>query len=555
MKRVLFYTQDAASFTRFLVQLGRLDDVQVGPAEHGHLVQHADGEAEFVPVHEPEDARRWLAEHYVHLVIVDLRASRAVDLAGRLRDGMQLLELLDHPEDIEARYGFHRILVLLDDTRDAQIDDFLLRLGGFGVNHVLRQRRSRSDGAAAGFAREVCDTALQMITRRSVGKTALAASGGGITGIYYELGALKCLDDVLSGGVNQFDMYFGISAGAVVTSVIAAGYSVDEFMAALVGTSGGRIPPLNLSLVRLGHLNVADMQRRLGAAARTGVDAARRAWRREPDALSSLFLDYTALVGPPFRSDQFEKVLRRLFEARGATNDFRELPRPLFIGASDQDARRPVLFGAEGLDDVPISRAVQASLSIHPAFSAVPINGRWYEDGAVTRTSDFVEAIEHGADLIFVLDPFVPYVSREPGATNRQGILYNIDQEIRALSFTRYENTRNWVLRKHPEVSSYTFVPSNRLRRLLSVNPMDHRPYLEIWRGAYLSTFYRLKSLCHRLRGDLIAHGITVDTARAEEIARRLKQTKIPAFADFFVDRKVEIRQPPLAREALVSAG
>jgi hypothetical protein len=43
---------------------------------------------------------------------------------------------------------------------------------------------------------------------------------------------------------------------------------------------------------------------------------------------------------------------------------------------------------------------------------------------------------------------------------------------------------RNWVLRKHPHVSSYTFVPANRLRRLISQNPMDHRPYLEIWRGA-----------------------------------------------------------------------
>ena len=43
--------------------------------------------------------------------------------------------------------------------------------------------------------------------------------------------------------MNSFDMYFGISAGAVVTGVIAMGYSVDEFMAALAGVPGGRICP------------------------------------------------------------------------------------------------------------------------------------------------------------------------------------------------------------------------------------------------------------------------------------------------------------------------
>jgi hypothetical protein len=49
-------------------------------------------------------------------------------------------------------------------------------------------------------------------------------------------------------------------------------------------------------------------------------------------------------------------------------------------------------------------------------------------------------------------------------------MLCNIDQDIRTISYTsstsytRYETTRNWVLRQHPEVSSYTFVPANRSR-------------------------------------------------------------------------------------------
>ena len=43
----------------------------------------------------------------------------------------------------------------------------------------------------------------------------------------------------------------------------------------------------------------------------------------------------------------------------------------------------------------------------------------------------------------------------------------------------------------------YTFLPANRLRKVLSVNPMDHRPYLSIWRGAYLSTLQRIHLLRH----------------------------------------------------------
>jgi hypothetical protein len=50
------------------------------------------------------------------------------------------------------------------------------------------------------------------------------------------MGALKCLADCLPpGALNAFDMYFGISAGAVLTGILANGYSIDEFMASIAG--------------------------------------------------------------------------------------------------------------------------------------------------------------------------------------------------------------------------------------------------------------------------------------------------------------------------------
>jgi len=508
-------------------------------------------EVEVVPVWDTLGATDALRSAYVNLLLVDLRWCE--NFEARVAEIRQLLEALDHAEDVEQRYGFHRIVVLVSGPDMGRLDDLIVELGAVGVRYVLRQ--DFQEGVPAwssdeAFAERVLRCAVDLTSSRRIGKTAICASGGGITGIYFEMGVLKCLDDCLTNcGVNDFDMMFGISAGAVVTSLLSVGYTPDEIMAAIANVPGGRVPPLSLSLLRLSHFNHEDMRWRMTSAAKTGLRAFWETLRgRGEDTAEKLFLEYTSLVGAPFHSSEFEVILRRVLQMSGSTNDFRKLPLELFVGASDQDARSHVLFGSEGYDHVPISKAVQASLSVNPAFSSVPIEGRYYEDGAITRTSNFVEAIQRNATLIFTLDPFVPYVSKLPGVAHRRGVLYNIDQDIRTISFTRFERARNSTLRKNPEVSSYTFLPSNTLRRLLSTNPMDHRPYLEIWRGSYLSALQRIDQLCHRLRGDLAEQGMHLDTGMAEVVAEQLRTTTKLCFEDFFPDRQVDIEQRPFMR-------
>jgi NTE family protein len=508
-------------------------------------------EVEVVPVWDTLGATDALRSAYVNLLLVDLRWCE--NFEARVAEIRQLLEALDHAEDVEQRYGFHRIVVLVSGPDMGRLDDLIVELGAVGVRYVLRQEFQEGVPAWSSdeaFAERVLRCAVDLTSSRRIGKTAICASGGGITGIYFEMGVLKCLDDCLTNcGVNDFDMMFGISAGAVVTSLLSVGYTPDEIMAGIAHVPGGRVPPLSLSLLRLSHFNHEDMRWRMSSAAKTGLRAFWETLRgRGEDTAEKLFLEYTSLVGAPFHSSEFEVILRRVLQMSGSTNDFRKLPLELFVGASDQDARSHVLFGSEGYDHVPISKAVQASLSVNPAFSSVPIEGRYYEDGAITRTSNFVEAIQRNATLIFTLDPFVPYVSKLPGVAHRRGVLYNIDQDIRTISFTRFERARNSILRKHPEVSSYTFLPSNTLRRLLSTNPMDHRPYLEIWRGSYLSALQRIDQLCHRLRGDLAEQGMHLDTGMAEVVAEQLRTTTKLCFEDFFPDRQVDIEQRPFMR-------
>ncbi len=501
------------------------------------VLEYAGTELELCVEASVERLEARLASEYVHLILLDLRADTPAEIEAAVSAVLALLARLDRPADLELRYAFHRIVALVAGD-DERTDRLIFDLGARGVGRVLRERSGE-----ARFPRRVLDTLVGVVAARQVGKVALAASGGGITGIYFEVGALKCIEDCLTPGIRAFDMFFGISAGAVVTSILSAGYTVEELMAAIAHHPGGRIPPLDFQLFRLTHLNLRDMVVRVGAATDIFWHASYElAWHRKLPSFNDLVLDYSSLVGPPFRSDEFEQMLRRILERSPARNDFRRLPRPLFIGASDQDARRHVVFGAAGREAVPISVAVQGSLSVNPAFSAVEIDERYYEDGAVTRTSNFVEAIDRGADLVFILDPFVPYVSQVVGTAHRRGVLYNIDQGIRALSYTRFEHAREWALRRHPEVSTYTFLPSNRARRLLSMNPMDHRPFLAIWRGAYLSTLERLRRVMHRMRGDLEAHGVVLDLSRATEIADRLEGVVEPSFADFFSGGRVDLR-------------
>ena len=560
-KTALYFAPSPAHASRFLATLREVGGCAVRAVAGGAVFESPAARIHFEIHHTPARAHAALRHRFFNLVLLDLRGAGhpSSRLQADYKKTLRLLDLMDEEHDVERRYGFHRILVMLSGPDPVEVDRMIAALGGRGISHVIRDTSVCNLDAScsrlpqpAKFCRLVVDELIRMAGSRRTGRVALCASGGGITGIYFEMGALKCLDDCLPpGAINSFDMYFGISAGSVVTGILANGFTIDEFMASIAGTPRKRVPAVSLSLLRLSHLNfrtlTSPVERFAKALGTSIVDLFRL---KSPISLETLFLEYNNLLTAPFQAEGFEEILRRIFHAPGSTNDFRKLRRRLYIGTTDQDLREHVLFGEPPFDDVPISKAIQASISINPAFTATKIGDRYYMDGAVTRTSNFVEAIRKGSTLIFALDPFVPYVSKTPGFAQDRGVLFNADQDIRTLSFTRFEKNRAWVLRRHPEVSQYTFLPANRLRKVMSVNPMDHRPYLQIWKGAYLSTLQRIRQMKHRMEGDLAAHGLTLDTARAEAVARHLESVESPTLADFFPSGKITIRRRVRKEEA-----
>ncbi len=477
-----------------------------------------------------------LRQEYYNLLMVDCRnATReGGDASAREREVLGFLEALRREPDRERRYPFRRIVVLVGDADAARADRLIFAMGERHVGACVRDRSLthahtglQQDQARDRFVAELWEHCRRTLTEKRRGQRAICAAGGGLSGLYYELGVLKCLHDASDLDVGKFDMYFGISAGSLLTAGLATGFSIDDLISKYGGLDRGW--PYRLRL-EWRHLNLGEVPRRLILAQQALLQYVSRLVRNEDElSVAAILGTYGNLLGPIFDNRKLEEGVRRLLSIEGRANDFRDLPRPLYVGATDQDRREHVLFGDTGWDDVPISKAIQASTAMHPFFPSVEIKGRYFTDGIVTRTSNLRAAIDKGADLVIVVDPFVPLISDRAGTNARMGNMWVMEQDYKTMSFSRYEQARNEILRRSSKVSIYTFVPSNRMRHLMSnQNPFVARNFHAIVCQAYSSTYRRLRLLEYKLAGEMASHGLTFDLAPVADKVARVTAARSP---------------------------
>src|ERR687883_353833 len=95
--------------------------------------------------------------------------------------------------------------------------------------------------------------------RRRQSKTALVLGGGGFTGAVYEIGALRALDLLsVNRSVNQFDVYVGTSAGALIASLVANGVTPEQMMRTVNDQVPASLPALDRRMpVRLNRAQIA----------------------------------------------------------------------------------------------------------------------------------------------------------------------------------------------------------------------------------------------------------------------------------------------------------
>jgi predicted acylesterase/phospholipase RssA len=245
--------------------------------------------------------------------------------------------------------------------------------------------------------------------RRSRPRIGLALAGGVLEGGFYEVGVLCALEDAIAGlDFTEADVYVGVSAGAVITSLLANGVTPRTLSRAILSRSDD--PTVDLDPRSFFTPAVREYARRaLKLPSIVGKWVRRRIEHPLDFSILGSLLELSALapVGL-FDSAPMERYLARAFAAKGRTNDFRKLRAKLRVVAVKLDTSDMVTFGLPGTEHVPISKAVQASLALPGFYCPVKIDGEEYIDGVARRTLNASAALDEGADLLFCVNPIVP---------------------------------------------------------------------------------------------------------------------------------------------------
>ncbi len=313
---------------------------------------------------------------------------------------------------------------------------------------------------------------IQSLTRsrNRKDKVALCLAGGGITGSMYEIGCLTALDDFLEGKscVNQFDMFVGISAGAIVAAFIANDYKPAEMFNAI---HEDQKSPLNFKRKNIYNLRLSEFIMSFAPLVKRLPALLHYGWvnRRHASVMDLLSLLQEFLPPGIFSLRNLDKFVTTALYPEGKTNDFRNLRSKLYIPATNLDTGARCVFGEEE-STVPISKAVAASAAIPLFFRPFRINGADYIDGSTTQVSHLDIAIRNGAKLVIVINPtapirndrtqkLLPTFDGKWGKIAQRGLGAISEQARRVETQTRFDLGLQRFRAEHPDVDYVILQP------------------------------------------------------------------------------------------------
>jgi NTE family protein len=356
-------------------------------------------------------------------------------------------------------------------------------------------------------------------------KVALVCAGGGVTGAVYEIGCLRALDELLGRSLLDLDLYVGISGGAFVASILAAGVSPREMYDEATTRTRN---PLGVSVAPLYRLGPLEFLRRSAAAPRVLSRALVTSLTGEGRNLSDLGWALFELLPPGLMDTRgIQEYLRHVFLSRLGSDSFRDLPRELCVVAVDLDSGEAVAFGRDPWRDVPVSRAVQASAAMPGLYRPVRIGGRDYVDGGVRKTAHINLAIQSGADLVVCINPIVPYLndtSNGPlrGHLSNRGVTWVLDQAMRIMLHGRMQYGMERYRREHPEVDILLIEPTRDDVRMFDYNIMRFSARRVVAEHGYRTALDYFRRDPARYRRLFARHGIGMaDPRRAPDVPSR----------------------------------
>lgn len=360
----------------------------------------------------------------------------------------------------------------------------------------------------------------------------LALAGGGPLGGIYEIGVLLALADSLEGiDLNALDVYVGVSSGSFVAAGLANGISPAQMYRLFIddGEDAELTPELFLRPA------LGEFGRRMLTLPRLMFQVTRQ-YLRDPlhhGVMESVSTLARAMPTGVFDNAAIDRFLSNLFAAPGRTNDFRALPHKLFLVATHLDSGASVTFGGAGFDDVPVSRAIQASSALPGLFPPVAIGGEHYVDGALNKTLHASVALDEGIDLLLCVNPLVPF---DAGKANQDGRLTMeklnagglplvLSQTFRAIMHSRMKVGMEKYDRQYPHSDIVLFEPDREDAAMFFANIFSYSQRRDLCADAFGKTRQNLLARSGQLAPCLACHGIRLRSDRIADAGRVVTDT------------------------------
>lgn len=371
---------------------------------------------------------------------------------------------------------------------------------------------------------------------RPPARIGLAIAGGGPIGGMYELGALRALDEALDGlDLTDLDSYVGVSSGAFLAAGLANRMSTADMCRIFIT---GDSDDARFRADTFLRPALFEYLQRAASLPRLTFD-----WWRSLllDPLDMRWSDLVNRFGglvPTglFDNTEVERFLRDIFTRRGRSNDFRELDAKLFVVAVELDSGEPVLFGGEGWDDVPISRAVQASAALPGLYPPVEVRGRHLVDGALRRTMHASVLLERDIDLLIGINPLVPFNAGLGDARGGDAVddanegqrLVNgglpavLSQTFRTLLQSRMHVGLARYAQQYPDIDQMVFEPNAHDGELFHTNAFSFAARRRVCQLAWRNTIDDLRLRADELRPVLADNGIRLRDDVLDDDSRTL---------------------------------
>ena len=371
--------------------------------------------------------------------------------------------------------------------------------------------------------------------RKKPSKTALVLGGGGFTGGVYEIGALRALDLLaVNSTVNNFDVYVGTSAGSFVASMLANGVTPEEMMQVINTQEETELDDLQLDKVL--KLNYLGFLQKTIALPLRSVELARTMIRfRDVSAIDFGVAMAENLPSGLYSGRGVNDYVAEALADGGRTNDFRLVDPELYLTATDLDTCERVVFGEQGWDDVPISKAVECSTALPIVYKPVDLKGRQFVDGGIRSTTNVDIAVEKGAKFIVVVNPLVPYINdfektiptmfgTRVRRVSDMGLPAIANQTFRLIAHARLHQAVEQWQEKYPGVDIILVEPEADDELMFGTPIMDYSRRLQIARHGFESVTAALARDYDHFHEIAERHGLEISEKRVRRVVEKASE-------------------------------